>query len=252
MSTVFLNLVPHQDDELITLGVETIASIRERREENHVLIFTDGSASGVHRLLANGRECSLHGGTHHYRMSRERFVAARDREFTDSCRQIGYSRANIHFPKERLRDGEMDTDGAYGVLKGFLSTFRVKDGDRLVLRTISPYGGPEQHSDHTSLGYAAVSAYKNGLVQGLELYQEPYCVFGLRETHKEAALGVKMADRQTKEVFAKACSAYGKWRPLLGRFAVGVHSMPDFFEKSTESPASYAIGNVDEMIELNG
>ena len=85
-ATVFFS--PHQDDELLTLGVYARKKMREG-EDVYVVLCVDGSRSGVRKVLHNGKECKKCSGPHEHDLSVGEFVAARDREFASSSEARG-------------------------------------------------------------------------------------------------------------------------------------------------------------------
>ena len=70
-------LIPHQDDEVLSLGVGITQAVSQGRDV-WVVLLTDGSQSGAYRHL-NAQ----------YGLSRADFVAARDREFLAALTALG-------------------------------------------------------------------------------------------------------------------------------------------------------------------
>jgi len=109
-----LFISPHQDDELLSLGVNAANYIEKKGNKNvYVLLITNGAKSNVRKTLHNQKSCKLHNGIHNYDLSRDEFIKARDREFTDSCLNIGYRKENICFPKARFEDNEVGSNVYY-------------------------------------------------------------------------------------------------------------------------------------------
>ena len=49
-----LYFAPHQDDELLTMGLDICESVKKRMDV-HVILCADGSKSGVRNVLKNGK-----------------------------------------------------------------------------------------------------------------------------------------------------------------------------------------------------
>ena len=91
-----LYFVPHQDDELLGYGLDIAKETKLNSENVYVFLCTDGSSSGVRRMLCdNKEECFLHEGKHQYTLGSEEFSKARDREFILSLIALGVKKENI-------------------------------------------------------------------------------------------------------------------------------------------------------------
>ena len=61
ISNIIIYFAPHQDDELLSMGVDICNSIKKGKDV-HVVLCTDGSSSGVKNILKNGKTCKKHSG----------------------------------------------------------------------------------------------------------------------------------------------------------------------------------------------
>lgn len=229
-----LYFAPHQDDELLTMGIDICSSV-QKGDDVHVILCTDGSKSNVRKTLNNGKHCSKHEGSHIYELSAEEFTAARDREFTDSCRALGVADANIHIPKERSIDGSLTPEAAGTIISHYLSLY----GKDAVVCTIAPNNGPDQHRDHKALGKAAENLLNSGKLTEVHFFIEPY--------HAEKVLNnprllpiypfSQKATASVEECLKKAIQSYSYWNPKKQRYAVGYHSVTtefnDFLKEMT-------------------
>lgn len=227
-----LYFAPHQDDELLSMGVNISTSVLSGHDV-HVILCTDGSKSNSRLWLNNGETCPHHGGAHIYELSIAEFIQARDREFTDSCRALGVKPANIHIPENRGVDGSLSAEHAEKIIRHYLSVY----GADAMVCTISPNNGPSQHRDHKALGKAAENLVNKGVINGVRFFVEPYHFAQICENPRLIPVEptIQKASPQVKEKIKKAIAAYSYWNPAELRYAVGYHSVTtefsDFLQK---------------------
>lgn len=222
-----LYFAPHQDDELLSMGIDICRSLKHG-DDVHVILCSDGSKSYVRGLLGNGKNCKKHEGIHCYPLTTEEFVAARDREFRDSCHSLGVPEENIHIPQIRAIDGSVDVAFAENLMLGYLK----KAGTDAIICTISPNNGPSQHRDHKALGYAAVNLMEKGAVHQVRLFIEPYHYAEIADDprYTPAAPQALTAQTEVAEKIRNAIGAYSLWNPEQKRYAVGYHSVTTQFD----------------------
>ena len=216
-SKTLLYFVPHQDDELLSMGIDIAQCVKENHDV-HVILCTDGSRSRVRQRLNDGKSCSKHVGKHVYNLSVQEFVQARDAEFIDSCLSLGVKRNNIHIAQNRSTDGSLTPEDAEKIIKQYLQQFS-KDA---TLCTIYFKNGKKQHSDHKNLGLAAYYLFKQGAVSQIRFFKEPYC------KSKAKFISIKPSN-DIREKISSAMQAYCLWAPTKKRYAVGYHSVTNEF-----------------------
>lgn len=232
---VVIYFAPHQDDELLTLGVDACRSIISEEADAHVILCTDGSKSNKRFEICNGKECPLHEGIHRYELTIPQFIAARDLEFRGSCDALGYAPGAIHFYPRRLIDSFLSVEAAEAVIRSVLAQFP----EDAAVRTISPFGGKKQHADHRNLGLAALNLYREGLIRDLKLFVEPYCMDACRAEHPGLALTELRATEKEKSHISLAIRSYSQWDPIQGRYAIGYHSVTDVFDEFMNDTVSW-------------
>ena len=222
-----LYFAAHQDDELLSMGIDICRSLK-LGDEVHVILCSDGSQSYVKKVLGNQKSCKKHEGIHCYPLSTEEFVAARDREFRDSCRSLGVPEENIHIPQIRATDGSVDVAFAEALMLEYLE----KAGSDAIICTISPNNGPSQHRDHKALGYAAANLLESGALQQVRLFIEPYQYAEITADPQllPAALETLTAQTEVADRIRTAIGAYSLWDPDQNRYAVGYHSVTTQFD----------------------
>lgn len=231
MEKTLLYFAPHQDDELLSMGIDIACRVRQGYDV-HVILCADGSKSAVRGVLGNGKTCKKHPGTHDYPLDTVEFIRARDREFTDSCLALGVPKDHIHIPEDREVDGSVGTPGVEKIMLRYLETL----GSNALICTFSPNNGDQQHRDHKAVGQAAENLLKQGKVRRIRLLVEPYHYPQIQ--NRDDCLPVApyeiRADREISRRLEQAIGAYRLWDPEHGRYAVGYHSMTTEFERLLE------------------
>ena len=231
-----LYFAPHQDDELIVLGVDLCKSTRSNPATTHVYLCTDGSASGVRKSLCNGAtDCTLHPEPHHYTLTTEEFIAARDREYRLSCFSMGVPTENIHIPPLRQRDQGLTFEAAEAIIRDALS--QIGSDVFVSVRTISPlYAHRKQQDDHKNLGLAATKLFREGKFQELVLILEYEAMEDCFQRFPETSFTEIQADTDDFEKLTTAAAAYRRWNPENGFYAVGYHSVQGEFVTLLRDP----------------
>ena len=220
-SNTVLYFAPHQDDELLTMGIDIAASVKNGYDV-HVIMCTDGASSNVRLRLGNREFCEQCHEQHVFDLTKEDFTATRDQEFFGCCAALGVKKENIHFADERIVDGNVTLDAAKNIIKTFVDRI---DADSTVC-TIYPNDPKEQHRDHRTLGLAAVELKNEGAIKHLVLMEEPYVAVVVDHAPGEEPK-VFYAPDDIAEQIEKAVSEYFLWDPANKRYAVGYHSVPD-------------------------
>ena len=239
---VVLYFSPHQDDELLTMGIDICKTCLLRNKEVHIILCTDGSKSPARHRLNSGKICPIHNQVHNYNLSGEEFIKARDCEFVASCTAMGIPLENIHIYGKRAVDGSLSVEYAKEIIKHFVSIY----GKYIELRTIVPLKfGRYQHEDHYNLGLAAKALFKEKKFAKLKFFIEPYQLFkGKRKFIVNLFFSIKKEDfsEEIKNKIEKVIQqSYGYWNPGEKRYAVGYHCVTNFFEYYKKNMASYYI-----------
>lgn len=221
-----LYFAPHQDDELLSMGIDICTSLKKGHDV-HVILCSDGSKSYVRGLLGNGKRCKKHEGIHCYDLSVADFIAARDREFKASCLALGVPESNIHIPAHRAVDGSVYKSSMEKLILEYVSAL----GSDAVVCTLAPTNGPQQHKDHKTLGWAASGLLKSGRIRKIRFFVEPYLYGQIAENPRLIPVEPEIltATDETAEKIKAAIGAYSLWDPEQQRYAVGYHSVTNEF-----------------------
>lgn len=225
-SNTIIYFAPHQDDELLSMGVDICNSL-DKGKDVHVVLCTDGSSSKVKNILKDGQKCKKHQGEHIYDLSVEEFIKARDDEFVSSCTALGVKKENIHIPESRGKDGAFVTADAEKTVREYLNKI---DKNALVC-TISSNNGDKQHRDHKALGRAVENLVKKGVIRKRKLFVEPYHYNQIKDNAYKIPVEPEKITAKDKTVtkIKNAIDSYSYWNPEEKRYAVGFHSVTNEF-----------------------
>ncbi|MBP5399356.1 MAG: PIG-L family deacetylase [Alphaproteobacteria bacterium] len=233
--------IPHQDDELLTMGIDICSSII-KKQDVHVVLCTDGSESSIKERLNDQRHCPLHKEEHKYCLTKEEFTQARDQEFINSCLAMGVQRSNIHIPFNRVKDGKLSVTEAEKFINYHILQYQKQS--KVIINTIYYNTGSKQHSDHKALGMAANNLFKQGKFHKIKFFIEPYCLDDCKKQTRK-----KVADKNIISKIKQAVNAYKKWNPGNKQYAIGYHSMKKEFDKLIETPQTSYIAQKQGLIQ---
>ncbi len=220
-SNTVLYFAPHQDDELLTMGIDIAASVKNGYDV-HVIICTDGASSNVRLRLGNREFCEQCHAQHVFDLTKEDFTATRDSELFGSCAALGVKRENIHFEEKRIVDGNLTLDAAKAIIKKYVELI----DENSTVCTIYPNDPNVQHRDHRTLGLAASELKNEGEIRHLVLMEEPYVASEVEHAEGEEPTVFYAPDDIALQI-EKAVSEYFLWNPENKRYAVGFHSVPE-------------------------
>lgn len=212
---------PHQDDELLTMGV-AIKNHVEAGYEVHVVLLTDGSASNVLSTV-NNRLTKEHYPT----LTRSQFVEARNQEFTRSNIALGVNRGDIHF--ENLKDGQTTVEQMENVILKYEKMYPEAKH-----KTMSYI---DDHNDHANVGKALLSLFNKGKVKDARFYiQDDEFI------NKNPKLKNYIAEDFKTNYYPSIKSAanyYMTWKPRAGYYSIGYTSVKASFDRLLNKPVSY-------------
>lgn len=206
--TPAIYFVPHQDDEVLSMGADIAAHVAAGRRVILVLV-TDGGASGARATLCKVKAVCL---------TVPEFVAARDREFATSAAALGVRPTDVFY--EGKPDGKLTVADARAVIASWAARYPGSS-----LKTMSPH---DAHPDHRALGEALRSLRAAGVTTDARfmqsrLYWTPMPVSG-RFVAGSPRVGA-------------AANAYRVYDPAAGRYAIGwTYSVPSQFTRLVADP----------------
>ncbi len=228
---------PHQDDELLTMGLDILRNTSGNANV-HIILCSDGAKSIVRKVLSDRKNCSVHSGIHEFDISERSFIKSRDLEFIDSCLSLGIKAECIHIPETRMADGTLSLELCMELIRHYTEIY----GQDCCICTIFPRESINQHPDHYALGSAAVKLFNDGLISKLRLFLEPYLLFGRLGPYAAdlSSLEILHANFFERKKINKAIRSYFRWDPAEGRYAIGAHSMKNDFSRLAANGTFYS------------
>lgn len=226
-------IVPHQDDEILSMGASIIAHLKAGRDVKVVMV-TNGNTTGARATLCAQKGICL---------TPEQVGEARDLEFRDAMARIGVPAQNLYFEHKPA----VDNATANEVISKYIALF----GTSASYITMSWL---DTHPDHYNLGYAlnarCVASGKGGSVPP----QLSDCRFYQSALYQPATPAAKLTnyDRVVTPAGAyytaagadaarlrNAAAAYSVYKPEVGRYGIGVLSVASQFEYLSTAPRSW-------------
>ena len=197
-------IVPHQDDETISMGADIVAHVAAGRPVKLVMVH-DGTASA-----ARGAICQKTG----HCLTVQEFGAARDREFIAAAAKLGVPASNITF--ERLPEAQSTSAQAEAVIDKYIALYPGAS-----FKTMSWL---DLHPDHARLGYAMNNRCVFGQITDCRFLQSPLYQHG-STIKRNPVVTPKSGKYTNKPLVQAAANEYKYWNPQQGRYAVGYYSV---------------------------
>lgn len=244
-----LYFVPHQDDEILSLGID-IRNELSRGRKVHIVLMTDGENSEARDLL-NGEydreskfaslagvkiKCGLHNVYHDARLegfqfnhlSFEQFSNLRTNEFQRALAALGVPKEDIHI--ESLHSANINKEGVEEIVKKYIAQYPNAD-----VRSLSWFDG---HPTHSLIGQTIQSMEKSGVIQRyqvkfyLSIFTDRfYSIQNPMEVQK-----VVLENDKDTTLLLNAANEYKKYDPRNGFYAIGYHSVSSQFEALINNP----------------
>lgn len=220
-------LVPHQDDELISMVGGISRDINAGRRV-HVYLVNAGYWTGVKEILCNQLDRCL---------TNDQVTASRNAELLSALERIGVPATNVHFLYVHEEDPNAPTK-----VRTSVAEIVAKAGPTARFRTIS---WMDAHPSHYLLGYALRDACNADKVADCSFFQSP-----LYQNLPEALQHNPVVSPQGQMVPAPgwlitaAANAYKEDYPSLGRHSIGWRSVPSQIGWVEAKMYSWAHGRV--------
>lgn len=226
--------VPHQDDEILSMGASIIAHLKAGRDVKVVMV-TDGNTTGARTTLCEQKAICL---------TPEQIGQARDLEFRDAMARIGVPAGNLYFEH---KPSPLENTAANEVISKYIALF----GTGASYVTMSWL---DAHNDHYNLGYALNSRCVPRGKAGVTPPQLTDCRFYQSALYQPATPANKLAnyDRVVTPSGAyytmtgvditrlqNAAAAYGVYNPEIGRYGIGMLSVASQFDYLKVAPRSW-------------
>lgn len=211
-NNVHIFIVPHPDDEVLSMGAGIIDLV-EKGKNVHVVLLTKGEGSGaIHgvnkRMVEDGLE----------KIELEAFVNSRILEFKDAMSSMGISSSNYYV--YGLPDGGTSVESITQIIKEYQNKLNP-DQFHAISET-------DKHRDHKNTAIALKNLYNNGTIKNPMFYlsNQDYNAVKYEKTISLSSSG--------KAKLKNACHSYNMWNPSEGRYAVGWISVESLFVDTLE------------------
>jgi hypothetical protein len=239
---------PHQDDETISMGASIAEHVRKGRPV-YVVLFTNGAGSNAINILNGKEKCSSHNTFHHFNLSLQDLINARNDEFIAACKKLGVHRVYI------ANNGK-GFDESIG-LKNMVTKFKdlilyfqnhYSNISHKVICGNSDYSCTGENCDtyiksdaHKAGDIAINNLYNSGLVKDARLYKI-YIFSSCYNKVKRTAnwrKPISISDMLKKQL---AFNEYKLYKPEIGRYSIGYHhSVWEYFSNSYFSQYEYVV-----------
>lgn len=213
-------LVPHQDDETLTMGADIATHTAEGRDV-HVVLVTNGQASA-----AAARICQQRG----VYLSTAEFIAARNTEFVAAIPALGVPAGR--YSMENIVDGTLTAAQADSIIDKYLALY-----PGAAVKTMSWL---DRHNDHYQLGYALLRAYHAGKVTDARWDQyHLYQAASLNPTATYPVITPAGGWMTSPAAVRAAIAEYRVWNPAIGRYSVAQYSARGSLDYIQEHPSTW-------------
>lgn len=246
--TPALFVAAHPDDETLAMGAAIVAHVAAGQDV-HVLVLTDGDASGVRPVL-NGASVNPWWGVQHDPAAEGyapldglAFAAARVRELETAARAMATGLpGTLTVHRAGLGDQTLTQASASAAVLAVCDAIDP-GGAGVRLKSHTHVAALDANPDHVAIGGAVrqlavdYPARFGSAVGGPRYYILP----GYWSDPDLSLVGERWdvpADAGAVARVRNAARAYAAWAPEQGRFAVGWHSTTSWFEALTAAPKS--------------
>jgi LmbE family N-acetylglucosaminyl deacetylase len=209
---------PHQDDELLSMGMSIVTSLAQGYDV-HLVLMTDGGGA-VGALNDVNTRLTKEG---YPNITKQDFIKARTDEFLRSAAALGVKRENIHLMN--FIDGQLTYDQAKQTIESF-----EKQYPHAIHKSMSYY---DWHNDHAVMGRALRDLYNEHTIRDVRFF--------IKNVQFTTVPGSAEAPRQLTANLPRikaAADVYKLWEPASQHYSVGYISVPSNFDVLEKNPQS--------------
>lgn len=234
-------LVPHPDDELLSMGTSIIShNFHSGNNGNtnivHLVLLTGGEHSASYEEVNGDRTCSIHGHKHdpveegYAPFDREKFKEGKVKNFRHVAAMLGITPERQHIYD--LGDGDVTVDEVKRIITDLSEKY-----PRNKFKSMSYH---DNHPDHANSGKALIELYNEGLVTDARFYAKNSLVHS-GEWDELTDTRIYPAPYEPKwDAYLKAAMrSYEDWNPRKGYYHAGYVSVEDSFEILENDPRTW-------------
>lgn len=216
-------LVPHQDDETISMSVDIVNNI-QKGHRVILWLYTDGGGSMALKLLNGEFYSSYWKGVHnpscegYHHLDKRDFIDARNNEFKSASGQLGVKPQDIiisPLPKLNINS---------------IKDVVLKFHEQYPSATFRAMSYKDSHHQHALGGMALKELIDQRKVEGLFFVSR-------FDYNKNLYLGSPITTNHSNvQKILRAINCYKAWNPAVGSYAIGYHSVSGQFENFRKKP----------------
>ncbi len=229
---------PHQDDETLGMGAAIAENVRIGNPV-YVVLFANGGGSAVLDVLNGKSPCPYHQTTHHFNLSRQAFINARNAEFIAACKILGVHRIYIANNGSGW-DESISLENLTNQFKELILFFHDQfpsASHNLISGNCDVPPSESRQKAHSAGAIAIHQLYMSGLLTNVQLFRDYVYYYAPEKRMADKIRPVLYSDMLVRQC---ACDEYGYFNPEEGRYAIGAtHSVPQLFNDSYWSVFEY-------------
>lgn len=212
---------PHQDDEVLTMGLSLLRDATNNRKNTYLMLMTDGSKSYAIKLV-NGRLKS----EGRREISVTEMVNARNREMIDCFTRMNGDKNNIII--NSYKNLELKNEDVYREIEKFYNKYKNIE---LKTMAVNEYDKSKGAIDHKACRDGSLNFARNKNVK-ITLYSE------------NGGKTMSITDNEKNKII-HAAKAYTVYNPSAGRYAVGYTSVKHMFSRFENNDFTFGIVEVE-------
>jgi LmbE family N-acetylglucosaminyl deacetylase len=219
-------LVPHPDDELLSMGSAIINHNFYGDNNVHLVLLTGGEQSNVFHIANGEKPCPVHGYIHspsnegYAPFDRQKFKEGKFENFKHVAYMLGVKPQNVHIYD--FGDGDVTQEEVEGVIKD-LSAKHPKNR----WKSLSYH---DNHPDHANSGKALLKLVDEGLVKDARFYAKKSMVeSGLWSNTTTTTFKAERTNPDWEPYITAGIRAYSDWNPKKGYYHAGKASVSNSF-----------------------
>jgi len=229
-------IVPHPDDELLSMGTSIINHNFNGNHIVHMVLLTGGEKSSVYNIASGQVNCWMHGHKHdpeaegYAPFDREVFKKGKIENFKHSAYILGVKPENIHIYD--LGNEEVTVEEVEKIIRDLKAKY-----PKSKYKSISYH---DDHPDHVASGQALLNLYNEGVIDDARFYAKNSLVLsGEWKKMTDAPARPEKYDEAWYPYIKASAQTYTDWNPKKGYYHSGYMSVRQSFDWLLEDPTVY-------------
>jgi LmbE family N-acetylglucosaminyl deacetylase len=227
-------IVPHPDDELLSMGASIINHNFYGNNRVHLVLLTGGEHSGVYDVAAGHVNCWYHGYKHdpvaegYAPFDREKFRKGKIENFKHVAYMLGVKPENIHIYD--LGNEDVQVSEVENIIRDLDAKYPNNKWKSMSYH--------DNHEDHSVSGVALQNMLNQGVVSDVRFYAKNSMVHG-GTWPSTTKIFAERYNPDWRVYIDAGIRAYKDWNPVKGYFHAGWVSVPKDFQYLEADPTDY-------------